>query len=302
MKVAAFVLSLLALAGVAGASCVDVQTINSLPVQDTFFLSSTQNFMCQEDANRYVEQFHDFVLQGGYSTPPVPPGLVQTPGAPTLATVSGYYVIEYGSITFPANKYCWVVLDHATTGSLGSYTRVTGTHYLTDCRTSPSDKPGLPAGTVWLERVDTNGAAVVSTLDLRTRVPWGMVHQFTSELNSTDRTVDLAYSQEDGCFYADTGAGWTAFLDSRNWRPVTVTATWDPPSVAAGAGTNQIFTMTGVKPGYRCVASHDQLPAGLPLMYAYSAIADQVIVVLFNANPSVAIDVASGTLSITCWP
>lgn len=281
-------------------ACQERAQHNALPQSDSFFLAQTQNFMCQEDADRYVEEFHDMVYQGGFTQPPAPSaGLVQAPGSPFIATIQGFYVLDYSSLTFPASKYCWVIGAPNLSGDLGTFTRAPGTHYLYDCRTVATDKPTLPAGTVWLERVDTSSTAITSTTDLRTRVPWLAVNQLTSELSTAKRVGDLAFSQEDGCFYADTGEGWTALVDSRNWRAVSVTATWNPGSLLTMGSTTVSVSFTGVEPGFRCQAAHSAL-AGAQILSAYASGTDTVTVVLFNASAGTVVT-GSGTLTVSCW-
>ncbi len=281
---------------------------NTLPTQDSNFVSNLQTFLCQEEPDQYVEQFHDFVFSGGFVDPPAPAaGLSITPGSPTIATIEGFYVHDALSVPLTNNAECWMVMDVETTGNLGTFMRGGSTHYLADCRPYHSSKPALPSGTVWLMWVKTGGGSVIETLDLRTRVPWGRTVQLTGELPSSDRRVDLAYSQEDGCFYGDTGEGWTAFWDARFAQLVTMTFPYDPPNLASGAFRCDIFSFPGVQVDFRCLATQYDpniqtagLNAGSILMNASVQASDVVRVCYENLSAS-SIDANDGFMKVSCW-
>lgn len=284
---------------------------NTLPTQDSNFISNLQTFLCQDAGDQYVEQFHDFVFSGGFVEPPVPTGLSVTLGAPTIATIEGFYVHDANSITLTDNSECWVIMDVETSGTGGApFTRHGSTHYLSQCVPYGSPKPALPTGTVWLTWIKTGGGSVTETIDLRTRVPWGRTVQLTGELPNTDRRVDLAYSQEDGCLYADTGAdggGWTALWDSRYAQMATVNAPYDPPNLVGNANNCDSFTFAGVSPGFRCIATHyvpgsatAGLNAGSILISAQASGTDTVRVCYLNLSV-VSINADDGIMRITCW-
>lgn len=278
---------------------------NTLPTQDSNFVSNLQTFLCQDSADQYVEQFHDFVFSGGYVEPPIPTGLSVTLGSPTIATIEGFYVHDAGSVTLTNNSWCWLIMDVETTGDLSTFHRLGSTHYLSDCRPYNSAKPSLPTGTVWLMEAITSGGSVTETVDLRTRVPWGRTVQLTAELPNSDRRVDLAYSEEDGCFYADTGEGWSALWDSRYAQMATIRATYDPPNLAASASNCDIFTFAGVQPGFRCLATQyvnggGGLNEGSIIMSAQVQGADTVRVCYTNVAAT-SIDAGTGIMQISCW-
>lgn len=278
---------------------------NQMPLQDAHFLGNLQQFLCQEPADQFVEQFHNFVFQGGFADPPSPaagPNIV--PGDPTIATVSGFYVVDYGTVTLPnATRDCWIILDSVTTGDKSVFTRVSGTHYLYSCSLINSPKPSLPAGTIWLMYARTAGTgtgAITATTDLRTRVPWGLVAQYTQEIPSTNRKVDLAYSDEDGCFYADTGSGWTALIDSRNMQMVTYTYPYDPPSIGAGVQSVSGFSFPGAVPGMVCVMAHGGLDLTGLVTQAKVGVADTVSMYTYNPT-GLTVDATLDTMRISCW-
>jgi hypothetical protein len=287
-----------------------------LPQQDQFFLGATQNFMCQEDADRYVEEFHGLSFRGGFVDPPNPPGLVLTPGNPLIATVAGHYAIEYGSIVLPKNSICWVIASHEQVGNVFSFTRIPGSHYLMHCNpaiggessfgwdktTDDLSKPDLPYGTIWLMKALTDNTAIIATKDLRGRVPWGLVTEFTDEIPISDRRVNLLYNEQDGCFYADTGEGaWTALVDSRNWREVTLEAAYAPASMADGGTTHTMLAWSDVKVGYRCVASLTSVGDIDVTVTAHVPTNGLVRVVVWNALGNGGVTLDPGILRVSCW-
>src|SRR3990167_7555548 len=164
-KIVALLLSLL-LFGPPVVYATDPDTINTVPSANTSFLTDLQTFLREEDADRFAEQFSSFVVSGG--THSTVAGLVGTP-ASLIAYPNGGRITETGSITYPDNDTGWVIASRPTTGNLGTYTRVSGTHYLIDF--ASSSLPTLPTGTVQLMRVTTLGGAITAVADLRVLTP-----------------------------------------------------------------------------------------------------------------------------------
>ena len=143
------------------------QTHSTLPQQNSSFMSDLSLFLQREDAQRYIEHFVGMVVSGGVDA--TGGTLTHTPTSLT-AYPGGYYITETGTVTYIANSTCYLIANRVLTGNLSTFQRQAGTHYLTDC-TSPS-KPALPADSLWLATVVTNGSSVTTYTDLRTRVPY----------------------------------------------------------------------------------------------------------------------------------
>lgn len=145
-----------------------LQTHYPLPQQDANFLPDLQSFLQSEDAARFRDMFLSFVAVGGTFSPVG--GLTVTPAALT-AYPGGYYITESGSITFGDNKTCWVIAsaDTASPSVYAGWTRVSGTHYLTDC--THASQPSQPTNTVYIAKVITASGAVSSVTDLRPLSP-----------------------------------------------------------------------------------------------------------------------------------
>lgn len=285
-------------------------THQEMPDSSDTFLPDLQTYLCDEESNLYTEQFHDFVFSGGFVDPPSPAaGLALTPGAPLLATVEGHYITESGQVTLTNNADCWIIADDLQSGSIGLFNRVTGTHYLTYCAPQNSVKPALPEGTIWLMRARTQGNAITLTHDLRSRVPWGVVAELTKQLPTSDRTVDAAFSQEDGCFYLDTGEGWTALVDSRNMQMVTYNYSFDPGSISDGAVQCTTFAFPGAAGGMRCLATHYVAAAsnqalawsGNAILVTAAVSANDTVKVCALNKTGGAFDGVAADMKISCW-
>lgn len=137
--------------------------VNTVPSNNTTFLTDLQAFLRNEDADRFAEQgFQGFVVSGGLNGTGA--GLTKTPTS-LVAYAGGYRITESGSITYPASETIYVAANKDTTGNSGTYTRVTGTHYLTD--SASGSEPTLPAGAVRLMTVTTDGSGVTAVVDRR---------------------------------------------------------------------------------------------------------------------------------------
>ena len=138
------------------------QTINTVPSPGTAFMSTLQTFLNQEDADRFDLIHSDFVSSGGVISTGA--GLTKTPTS-LVAFIKGFYTTESGSITFDDDDTCWIIADKDLTGDEGTFTRVSGTHYLMDC--ASSSEPALPADTVWIAEVTTASGSVTAVTDKR---------------------------------------------------------------------------------------------------------------------------------------
>ena len=130
-------------------------THQTVPSANFSFMPTLQTFLQEEDADRLADLSSSIVLSGGIHSTAA--GLVGSPSALT-AYLSGHYTIESGTITYPDASTCWVIAHTATTGNVGSFTRVSGTHYLINCGSTP--QPALPnTSTALLMKVTTSGGA-----------------------------------------------------------------------------------------------------------------------------------------------
>lgn len=180
------------------------QTHSTVPSQNASFVTDLQTFLKREDAQRYADLFAGAVVSGGVDA--TGGTLTHTPTALT-AYPGGYYVTETGSVTYVSNSTCYLIVHTALTGNLGTFQRQSGTHYLTDC-TSPS-KPALPAASLWLATIVTNGSSVTAYTDLRTRVPYAGSY-LLADLPSANTRGRLALVSDvnSGTLYWDSGAAW----------------------------------------------------------------------------------------------
>jgi len=145
------------------APMVQAATHQTVPSANFSFIPTLQTFLQEEDADRLADLSSSIVLSGGIHSTAA--GLVGSPSALT-AYLSGHYTTESGTITYPDASVCWVIAHTATTGNVGSFTRVSGTHYLINCGSTP--QPALPnTSTALLMKVTTSGGAITAVTDLR---------------------------------------------------------------------------------------------------------------------------------------
>lgn len=161
-----------------------IDTVNPIPSSNSSFIPNLQTFLRNEDANRFNELGSlSVVITGG--THPTGAGLTKTPDG-LIAYPGGWRINEVGSITYPASHTCFVIANYATSGNLTTYSRVTGTHYLMDC--ASGSEPALPANTVRLMTVVTNGSSVTSVTDRRVfdsvKIRRGAVHMVHNDTAS----------------------------------------------------------------------------------------------------------------------
>ena len=137
------------------------ETKNTVPGANVSFLSNLQDFLEQEDADRFTDMLSGFVVSG--CTHSTGAGLTGTPASCT-AYPGGFYTTETASITYPDSDTCWVIMDSVTTGDSGTFNRVTGTNYLTDC--TSATEPTLPADSVWMMEVTTASGSISAVVDM----------------------------------------------------------------------------------------------------------------------------------------
>jgi len=144
-------------------------THQTVPSANFSFIPDLQTFLRSEDASRHADLYPNAVVSGGIHSTAA--GLTGSPSA-LLAYLAGTYTTETGTITYPNTSVCWVIAHPDTTGNVGSFTRVSGTHYLLNCGSIPQPTlPTLPSmASVYLMKVTTTGGAITEVIDLR---PWG---------------------------------------------------------------------------------------------------------------------------------
>jgi len=141
-------------------------THQTVPSANFSFIPDLQNFLRVEDANRYADLHASAVVAGGIHGTTA--GLTGSPSA-LVAYLSGIYITEAGTITYPDASVCHVIAHTATTANYGSYTRVSGTHYLLNCGSTLP--PALPSDSTLLMTVTTSGGAITAVSDLRALGP-----------------------------------------------------------------------------------------------------------------------------------
>ena len=138
-------------------------THQTVPSANFSFMSDLQNFLRVEDADRLADLSSNIVVRGGIHSTAA--GLVGSPSA-LVAYLSGHYTTESNTITYPDSSTCHVIAHKDTSGNHGSYTRISGTHYLLNC--ASTIPPVLPdAQSVLLMTVTTSGGAITAVSDLR---------------------------------------------------------------------------------------------------------------------------------------
>ncbi len=185
------------------------QTHNTVPSNNSTFLSDLQNFLAQDEPKRYGDQFTGFVTSGCVISTGA--GLTKTPTSCT-AYPGGYYATETGSITFvDATANQWVVINKDTTGNLGTFIRVAGTKYMVDA-TSGALKPALCANCAWMAQVTTAAGAVTVSTDLRSFVPYAQRY-LNAELPSAGTKGRMAVVRDQGeNIFIDNGTVWSAIF------------------------------------------------------------------------------------------
>lgn len=189
----------------------DPDTINTVPAATSSFLADLQTFLREEDGDRLASlwQASGSVALGG--THATGAGLTKTPDALT-AYPSGIRITETGSIVYADDETTWAIACRTTTGNLGTFTRVSGTHYLIDA--ASASKPVLPTNCVWLMQVVTAGGAVSTVTDLRNRVPHvggEGTFEAVADLPAAGIRGRLAFVTATSLYYFDNGSIWIPF-------------------------------------------------------------------------------------------
>jgi microcystin-dependent protein len=270
------------------------QTLNTLPTNNASFLTTLQNFLKREDAQRFELQFAGFVVSGGThstaaSLTAAPTALVAFPG--------GHYVTENNSITYANNETTWVIAHKDLTGNLSNFVRVSGTHYLID--STSASKPSLPADSVWLMEVTTSGGSITAVTDLRTRVPETATYLF-SELPAAGQRGRTAFVRDvgSGTLYLDNGTSWVQMVSSNPMTTVAdmiVGGTGGIPARLPGGTANQVLGMNSGA----TAQEYKSVVAGSGIGVSHAANAITITQTVFP--PTGSLQAYMGTVAPTGW-
>lgn len=164
-------------------------TFNPLPADNASFFTALRTFLLGEDADRYaasLQAMHITACSHGTSA-----GMTGTFGSTCTAFVDGSYIvdpaasIDYATQGAAANDFCWVILHKDTTSAVTGFTRVAGTHYLTDCASASGTRPTLPDATVaiYVMGVTISGSAITAVEPLYADFSWIKTYTNVSEIN-----------------------------------------------------------------------------------------------------------------------
>lgn len=166
----------------------DSETHNTVPSAGLSFLSNLTTFLKDEDANRFTDMFHGFVVEGG--THATQAGVTATPD-PLKAYPGGWYITENAAITYPTSSTCWVIATRDKTGNIDTFARVAGTHYAIDCFSAV--QPTIPTNSVYLMKVVTSPASISNVVDLRSRAPFDISTPGPTSIFGTGQVGDMLY-------------------------------------------------------------------------------------------------------------
>ena len=246
------------------------QTHDTVPSSNSTFLTDLQSFLRQESAKTYQDTWDGgFITSGGLHSTGA--GLTGAPGS-TVGYAGGYYFTETGSITYSDNATCWAAANKDLTGNSGSFTRVSGTHYLLDC-VSGGSQPSLPSNSTWLMQVVTAGGSITAVTDLRSRVP-DLETYLAASLPSAGRRGRMAFARDPAASvpYFDDGSSWRALMTN----PMTTAgdlivglASGTPSRLAIGSA-NQVLGINsaGTAHEYKTVS----VSGGLSITHASNSI------------------------------
>jgi hypothetical protein len=157
-------------------------TINRVPSTTgggaATYNSDMSTFLTQEDANRQGELplFPQGVIAvNGGGLHGTAAGMTSPPFATTAYTSAGNRLtqastsINYAGQACATNGTAWVMASTQTALTIGTFRRVPGTPYYTDCSSGPNVKPPLPDDSVYLMKVTLNSAQITAVQDVAVR-------------------------------------------------------------------------------------------------------------------------------------
>jgi hypothetical protein len=198
------VLLVLLVASVARAQTPTPATFNPVPGNNASFFSALRTFLLGEDADRYSASgangraFADVVFAN--CTHGTAGGMSGSFSGTCTAFVDGTYVVDaasainYTTQGATAADFCWVILTKDTTTAHGGWTRVSGTHYMTDCTTAAGTRPTRPSESTFVMGVTISGSAITDVDNLTNHVPW--VETYTNASERTSTPMGLWWQQD----------------------------------------------------------------------------------------------------------
>jgi hypothetical protein len=135
-------------------------------------------FLANEDANRQGELplFPDGVVAvNGGGLHGTAANMTSPPFATIAYTSAGNRVtqasmsINYAGQGCPGTGTAWVMASAQTANALGTFTRVPGSIYFTDCASGPTAPPALPSDALWLMQVSLSGNQIAAVRDVAVR-------------------------------------------------------------------------------------------------------------------------------------
>jgi len=204
-------------------------TINKIPSTSTpgnaaTYLPDEASFLRNEDAGRQGELGlfpHGVVAQNGGGLHNTSASMTSPPFATIAYTAAGNRIIQasrsinYADQACPTTGVAWVIASGNTASTVGTFLRVPGTIYYTDCTSGGTTPPPLPADSLCLMKVTFTGGQITGVddiaqrgLDIETtvldasRFPGDnlgqKIHNALVELPTTGGTVDARRLFRDG--------------------------------------------------------------------------------------------------------
>jgi hypothetical protein len=139
------------------------------------YQSDLDTFLRSEDAGRLAELplFPQGVIaQGGGGVHGLAASMTSPPFVTIAYTSAGNRVaqasasINYAMQGCAASSTAWVIASSHTTTPIGSFMRVPGMPYYTDCSTGGSTPPTLPSDSTYLMKVTLSGGQITAVQDL----------------------------------------------------------------------------------------------------------------------------------------
>lgn len=142
------------------------------------YQTDLDTFLRQEDAARQGELGlfpQGVVAQNGGGLHATAASMTSPPFATIAYTSAGNRLaqpstsINYATQGCATNGTAWVIASGQTATTVGTFQRVPGTIYYTDCSSGPSAAPNLPADSLALMQVSLAGAQIAAVADIAVR-------------------------------------------------------------------------------------------------------------------------------------
>jgi len=236
------IVALALLAGVAHAQTPTPATFNPVPGENASFFSTLRTFLLGEDADRDAafgnngRRFADLAYNQCVHGTAV--GMTGTFAGTCLGFVDGVLIVDpaasinYSTQGATAADFCWVILTKLTTTANAGWTRVAGTHYMTDCTTASGTRPARPAESMFVMGVTIAGSAITDVDNLTNHVPWHETYTATSERTALPM----------GLFWQQDQSG---LLSYSNGTTLVVVPTGDTAGCATCGDTATAFFSAG---------------------------------------------------------